>query len=162
MNLFFNGPKSVFMVDPTLENIVWKWTNPSTKITRTTIDPNGEPIPFSYGTRSNPELTLDVLTLGDGYEQVTEAGIRPVRLQMNIMFAKKRPEVARALYRFFAGDPGTIYDRRPSEWFWFKVPYPFDDAEAAPRKFRCTSFPIEPVTWHANNVNCTFVESFEP
>lgn len=162
MNLYFNTSKSVFMLDPTLENLVWKWVNPSTKITKTFVSTTGEPIPISVGSRLNPEVTLDILTLGDGYEQVTEAGLRSVRLKLDVIFAKRQPEIAWALNRFFRGDAGSLYDRRPSEWFWFKVPYPFDDANAQPRKFRCISFPTEPIAFHANTLTCEFVESFEP
>jgi phage-related protein len=162
MNLYFNTDKSVFMSDPTLENIVWKWVNPSTKTAKTAMSTTGEPIPLSYGTRHTPEVTVDTLTLGDGYEQVTEAGIRPVRKKITVVFKAREVQVIRALIRFFEGDPGTLYDRRPSEWFWFKLPYPYDDANARPRKWRCISFNSEPETYNANTMTCEFVESFEP
>lgn len=162
MNLYFNTTSSVFLNDPTLENIVWKWVNPATKVAKAMMSATGEPIPPSYGTRVNPEISVDVLTLGDGYEQVTEAGIRPIRKKLSLVFAGRRPEVTRALDRFFGGDLGTLYDRRPSEWFYFKVPFPFDDANAQPRKFRCQQYSIEPVTYQSNTVSAEFVESFEP
>jgi phage-related protein len=162
MNLYFNTERSVFLLDPTLEGMIWYWNSPSNKTTR--IPYSSEIIPASYGTRSEPLVSLDRLVLGDGYEQVTEVGLRPVRLNMTVVFAKKRPEVVRALMRFFTGEPnsGSIYDRRPSEYFYFKVPYPWDAEDAEPRKFRCTAFPMEPATYQSNTLTCTFEEFFDP
>jgi phage-related protein len=158
-NLHFNGPQSVFLQDSTLEGIVWNWTNNQ----RVPVYP-GEILKLSYGTRSDPQVTVDRLAFGDGYEQITESGIRPVKLKFNVIFGRQRPAVVRALIRFFTGEygTGTIYDRRPSSYFYFKVPYPWDDENAQPRKFICLNFPMEPQTFHSNNVTATFEEVFQP
>jgi len=157
----FNTEDSVFKGDPSLKGIVWKWDNELFPKKKLLIRP--EAIPFSYGTENSPIVTVDVLKLGDGYEQVVEAGIRPVQDSYKVVFDKKPRVVARALVRFLEGEgPGSIYERRPSEWFWVKWPDSFERPEAPLRKFRCQKYSITPVTYDAVTVNAEFVESFEP
>lgn len=160
MNLYFNTTSSVFLQDPTLEGYVWAYSDTSHQ-TKLLLDP--AVIPVSYSTSLEPTLSLDKIQLGDGYEQVTEQGIRPVRDVYNITFGKRRPQVAIAMDRFFRGeDEFSIYNRRPSEYFWFTPAYPFDKVTALPRKFRCETWKMIPETYSAITITAQFIESFEP
>lgn len=156
-NLYLNTERSPFLLDPTLESIVW------TRVAGVpTYKDKDNPIQFSFGTSDQPEILVDKLQLGDGYEQVTESGIQSHRLRYTLLFNRKPYAVIVALRRFFlGGGANSIYNRRPSEWFWFKAGYPFELANEEPKKF-LASFSSNAQEWNNHSMTVDLVQSFEP
>lgn len=158
-SLYFNTARSVFRFDPSLQNIIWRSGGNGIIFT------HGEHvIPAAYGTSLNPEINVDEVKFGDSYEQVTEAGINPVRDVFEVLFSKQRREVTHAVQRFLKGEGnGSIYNRRPSEWFWWLPPYPFyANSINEPMRIRCLNYSIVPIAFNAWDIKCTFAQTFEP
>lgn len=157
MNLYFNSSRSVFLLDQNLRNIVWIVNDSGQRVFR---DGFIEP---SYDSPKSPKTNLDKLQFGDGYEQVALAGINPVQDSFELTFSKKRRALAVAMDRFFRGEPeGSIYNRNPSEWFWWIPTYPLAILGSQPIKVRCENWKVVPVSWDSVNVTATFTQSFEP
>lgn len=157
-NLYFNTALSVFKEDDTLQGVVWEVSGN----TRVFISDPEDPILCGYGTAGDPEFLIDVMKLGDGYEQVAPSGIRPTKQTYKVVFDRKRQAVAEALTRFFQGTgPGTIYNRHPAEWFYWRVPQGLPKAGDILR-VRAENLKITPNEFDSVTVNVDFVESFEP
>ena len=158
MNLHFNTEHSIFRFDPSLEGLVWYTVGAEFK-----FYDGRQVIAASIRSGYSPEVTLDKVQFGDGYEQVTESGINPVRDKFDIVFDKKPRAVTRALKRFFNGEPGmgTIYDRRPSEWFFWLPPYPYAEETDEPKRFRAEKLVITPDDY-AFTTTVQFIQTFEP
>lgn len=160
MNLYFNTPSSVFLQDDTLKGVVWDEVTESSALVRRFRD-SENPIRCSYSSRANPELLVDVMKLGDGYEQASPSGIRPVRMKYSLNFDNRNNLISRALSRFFLGDaPSSIYNRHPAEWFYFKVPAPLTGSGEL-RKFRVTGFSQVPSQFNSTTTNVEIEEVFE-
>jgi phage-related protein len=159
MNLYFNTPSSVFIQDDTLSGVVWDTVSVSSSLVRQFRDPEN-PIRCSYSSRANPELLVDVMKLGDGYEQASPSGIRASRLKLSLNFDNRNNLVSRALARFFVGEgESSIYNRHPAEWFYLKVPAPFVGSGEL-RKFRVNSFSQTPVQFNSTTTNVEIEEVF--
>lgn len=157
MNLYFNTGNTVFKFDPTLEGIIWYKSGTSR------LFYNPQVIPCSYNSSDSPEVTIDKVQFGDGYEQVTEAGLNPVRNVFEVRFTKIRRATGRAVSRFLQGEPeGSIYYRRPSEWFYWVPPYPLAAIDSQPLKIRCEKWRITAENFDTVNIDATFVKTFEP
>lgn len=160
MNLHFNGSLSVFFRDDTLRNISWKLDTNGQPVGTVVRD---DPLPPSYSLPVEPRISLDRVSFGDGYEQVTESGINPVKLVFKVRWSHLRVQQATALFRFFNGEGiSSIYYRRPSEWFYWKPPPPFSMATSLPRRFICVEFPVTLNQWNDSEIQATFEESFQP
>ena len=158
-HLFFNTERTAFQFDGTLKNIVWYLDGLGAR----KFYEGKQVIAPAYNSPKNPVLTLDKVQLGDGYEQVTLAGINPVQQVFDLSFAKRRRVIAVAMDRFFRGEPlGSIYYRDPSQWFWWLPPYPLAQENSQPIKVRCEKWSAVPVEWDSVNVTAQFIESFEP
>lgn len=162
MQLFFNTERSVFFLDPTLENVCWK-VLPSGQ--RVGLEDPLDPMPVSYETTLKPVTFADRLQFGDAYEQVTESGIRSSRRVYEVRFSQVPDARAIALQRFFRGEGiNSIYYRRPTEWFYWLPPRPLRTPDmVAPLRFLCIDkWSVTPVTFNSNTVSATFEESFVP
>lgn len=158
MNLYFNTDQSVFFQDPTLANIAWRLVEGVP--TSFEAMPIGPIVP-SYNSGYEPEMLQTRLQLGDGYVHVSEAGIQSSRLMLSLNFNNRRPEVIKALHRFFLGDGSrSIYNRRPSEWFYYMIPPGFP-REGEVRRFLATYSGSMP-SYQASSLTVRFEESFQP
>lgn len=155
-HLYFNTSRSVFLLDQNLRGIAWTDSGGARVLREGMLEP-------SYGSPKDSKPDLDKVKFGDGYEQVTLAGINPVQRTFNLNFNKKRRAIAVAMERFFKGEPdGSIYSRDPSQWFWWLPPYPLAPLGSLPMKVRCEVWNATPVDYDTVNLTATFIESFEP
>lgn len=162
MQLYFNSERSVFFLDPTLQGVCWREL-PSGQ--RVGLEDPADPMPVSYETTLKPVTFADRVQFGDGYEQVTESGVRSSRRVYEVRFSKIPDARAIALQRFFRGEGiNSIYYRRPSEWFYWLPPRPLRTPDmVTPLKFICLDkWSVTPDTYNSNTVSATFEESFTP
>lgn len=159
MNLFWNTSQSIFFQDPTLIGKAWRSLPDGRRVGILNTD---DPLPPSYDSRLKPKTLVDRLQFGDGYEQITESGIRSQKLIFDLRWTALEDEKARAIQRFLTGEgENSIYFRRPSEWFWWLPPKSLRTNSTLPIKVICVdNWEITPTTWNSNNVSATFEESF--
>lgn len=160
MNLYFNTERSVFFLDQTLLNVCWRMTGGI----RVGTSVANDPVPPSYSSTASPKFNTDKIAFGDGYEEVSESGIRPVRRSFQLKWNRVPDVQAKALMRFLCGE-GThsIYNRRVSEWFYWLPPLQFHTtANQAPIRMTCLEAPsCTAEGWNSNTLTATFTESFE-
>lgn len=149
MNLYFNTYKTVFRLDPTLA-------------AEYAADPN-DPIRMSYRSTGSTALLTETIQFGEGYKQVQQTGLRPIQRSFQLSFDNRSRVVIRALIKFFEGenDPNSIYYRVPSEYFYLKLPFPWQDEDAQPLKFILKSSPaVRPQAFDAWSLSVEIEEWF--
>lgn len=161
MNLYFNGTSSVFFQDSSLKDDAWRSLNTGERVGLVVRD---DPFPPAYNSSVKPKTLIDRVQLGDGYEQVTESGVRSQKLMFDLRWTALSDKRITALQRFFTGEGTTsIYNRRPSEWFWWFPPTPLSRGVVLPIKVLCVDgWSSTAVTWNSNDLSATFEESFQP
>lgn len=161
MNLFWNSSSSIFFRDQTLQGVCWKALPDGRRVG---LVVESDPNPPSYSTSLKPKTFIDRLQFGDGYEQITESGIRSTKRIYEVRWENIPDLRARAIQRFLLGEGSTsIYYRRPSEWFWWLPPLPLQTPGMLPLKVVCVEgWSITPNTYNSNSVSATFEETFMP
>jgi phage-related protein len=155
-HLYFNTSRSVFLFDQSLRGIAWIDSGGGRVLREGILEP-------SYNSPKDQKPDLDKIKFGDGYEQVALAGINSTQEVFSLNFNKKRRAVAAAMNRFFKGEPeGSIYNRDPSQWFWWLPPYPLAGLGSLPMKVRCENWNVTPVEYDSVNITANFLQSFEP
>lgn len=139
MHLYFNGPRSVFLQDISLQP---EWRK---------IDP-------SYSTDLSVKPRIARVSFGDGYEQRAPDGINANKLVYQVVFLRRRKEIADALEKFFEGRK-VYYLRTPSEYFWWTPPAPHD---LKPLKFVCLEWQIKFEEFNSYTTTATFEQVFDP
>lgn len=161
MNLYFNTSQSIFFRDPSLQGEAWRINESGLRVGLIVPD---DPMPVSYNSALKPKSLVDRVTLGDGYEQITESGVRSQKRLFEVQWNAISDARAKALQRFFLGEgSNSIYYRRPSEWFWWLPPTPLRTTSSIPIRVICVeNWACNAITWNSNNFSATFEESFAP
>jgi phage-related protein len=141
MNLFFNGPQSIFNLDPTLTGV---------------IKDSSQPIVPSYATTVDIVPRINSVKFGDGYEQRSKDGLNVVPKIWDVTFQNRSLTVVTALKKFFEGDT-YVYNREPQEYFWWEPPEPWNLME----KYVCDKFTVSYNEYNSYTLRATLRQVFD-
>jgi phage-related protein len=143
MHLYFNGPRSVFLLVESQLGIAF----PAPEI--------------SYGSEFETTVRMNSVKFGDGYEQRSLDGINTMPLKLNFRFANRSLEVIQQIDAFLRGTL-PYYDRTPDEYFYYIPPPPHDGIMQTPRKFKCESWKLGSDQYNNHTISGVFEEVFDP